>query len=250
MKNLRALFSRQWIFATVLVLAGVAFCTRLGFWQLGRLEERRAFNAHVEGVWAMEPLTLTPQLEDDLTLLEYRAVIVNGTYDFENQVALRNRYFQNEYGYHLLTPLLLDNGSAVLVDRGWIPADGNDTPADWRKYDQPGPVTLQGQIRIGSTKPDVGGVPDPELASGQEKLEFWNIVNLERIRQQLPYPLITIFVQPDVDPEDSEPPIPYQPEIELTEGSHQGYALQWFTYATILFLGYPFYVRQQIKENL
>ena len=250
MKLFRSIISRQWLLATLLVLAGGALCIRLGIWQLDRLEQRRAFNAHVESVWMMEPLILTGQSTEDLTIMEYRTVSISGSYDFENQVALRNRHFQNEYGYHLLTPLLLDDGVAVLVDRGWVPAEGNDSPVDWRKYDQFGQISLQGQIRLGQTKPDLGGVPDPALAPGQEKLEFWNLVNLERIRQQMPYPLLTIYIQPDVDLEDAKPPIPYQPEIELNEGSHQGYALQWFTYASILLLGYPFYVRHQIKERL
>ncbi len=249
MKILRAIFSRQWMLATLLVVAGGALCVRLGIWQLDRLEQRRAFNAHVEAMWAAEPITLSGQTTENITTMEYRAIEVSGKYDFENQVALRNRYFQDEYGYHLLTPLLLDDGSAVLVDRGWIPADGNDSPADWRKYDQPGLVTLQGQMRLGQAKPDMGGVPDPTLTPEQTGLDFWNIVNLERIQDQVPYPLLNVFVQPDVDPVDAEPPIPYQPEIELTEGSHQGYAIQWFTYATILIVGYPFFVRQQMKEK-
>jgi surfeit locus 1 family protein len=235
--------------ATLLVLAGGALCVRLGIWQLDRLEQRRAFNAHVESMWAADPISLNGQTTEDLTKLEYRAVMVGGTYDFENQVALRNRYFQDEYGFHLLTPLLLGDGSALLVDRGWIPADGNDSPADWRKYDQPGPVTIQGQIRLGQSKPDLGGVPDPTLTPEQTRLDFWNIVNLERIQEQVPYSLLSVFVQPDVDLDDTEPPIPYQPKIELTEGSHFGYAIQWFTYATILVAGYPFFVRKQMKEQ-
>jgi surfeit locus 1 family protein len=240
------MFSRQWFLTTLLVLAGGALCVRLGIWQLDRLEQRRAFNAHVEAMWAAEPLDLAGQPADDLTTMEYRAVAVSGTYDFENQVVLRNRYFQNESGYNLLTPLLLDDGSAVLVDRGWIPADGNDSPAAWRRYDQPGRVTLQGQIRLGQAKPDLGGVPDPALVPGQTKLEFWNSVNLERIGQQLPYLILDVYVQPDVDPTDVAPPIPYQPELELSEGPHLGYAAQWFTFAGLLVLGYPFYVRKQL----
>jgi surfeit locus 1 family protein len=247
--NLRAMFSRQWIITTLLVLAGAALCARLGIWQLDRLAQRRTFNAHVEAMWAADPLVISGQSVDDLTLMEYRAVKVSGRYDFENQVALRNQYFQNQYGYHLLTPLVLDDGSAVLVDRGWIPADGNDSPSDWRAYDQPGPVTLQGQIRLGQTKPDLGGVPDPTLAPGQTGLEFWNIVNLERISRQLPYPLLNVFVQPDVDLADVTPPIPYQPEIELTEGPHLGYAGQWFTFAAILLIGYPFYLRKKLVPS-
>jgi surfeit locus 1 family protein len=246
---LRAMFSRKWILTTLLVLAGGALCVRLGIWQLDRLEQRRAFNAHVEAMWAAEPLTLTGQTDEDLRTMEYRAVTVSGRYDFENQVVLRNRYYQSEYGYHLLTPLILDDGSAALVERGWIPADGNDSPADWRAYDQPGRLTVRGEIRLGQTEPDLGGVPDPTLAPGQSRLEFWNIVNLERIGQQMPYPLLEVFVQPDADPNDTEPPIPYQPKIELTEGPHLGYAGQWFTFATILVVGYPFYLRKQLKEQ-
>ena len=247
--NLRAMFSRQWIVTTLLVLAGTALCARLGIWQLDRLTQRRAFNAHVEAMWTADPLTISGGTAEDLTTMEYRSVTVSGTYDFENQVALRNQYFQDQYGYHLLTPLLLDDGSALLVDRGWIPAEGNDLPVDWRTYDQLGPVTLQGQIRLGQTKPDLGGVPDPMLAPGQTGLEFWNIVNLQRISQQLPYPLLNVFVQPNVDPADVAPPVPYQPEIELTEGPHLGYAGQWFTFATILLVGYPFYLRKKLVPS-
>lgn len=243
------MFSRQWILTTLLALAGGIVCVRLGIWQLDRLEQRRAFNEHVEAMWVAEPLTLAAKPTDDLMKMEYRAVHTSGTYDFENQVALRNRYFQGEYGYNLLTPLLLDDGSAILVDRGWIPADGNDSPGEWRKYDQPGRVDLQGQIRLGQARPEMGGVPDPTLAPGQTRLEFWNIVNLERIRQQLPYPLLDVYIQPNVDPADSTPPIPYQPELELTEGPHLGYAVQWFTFASILVLGYPFYLRKQLFQR-
>jgi surfeit locus 1 family protein len=245
---LRAMFSRQWLLTTLLALAGGALCIRLGIWQLDRLEQRRAFNEHVEAMWAAEPLSLAGEPAEDLTTMEYRAVTLSGTYDFENQVVLRNRYFQNEYGYNLLTPLLLDDGSAVLVDRGWIPADGNDLPGAWRRYDQPGRVNVQGQIRLGQARPDMGGVSDPALAPGQSKLEFWNNVNLERIGQQLPYPLVDVYVQPEVDPADATPPIPYQPELELSEGPHLGYAVQWFTFASILVLGYPFYVRKELLK--
>ena len=45
----------------------------------------------------------------------------SGTYDFEHQVAIRNQYYNNQYGYHLLTPFALSDDETVLVDRGWIP---------------------------------------------------------------------------------------------------------------------------------
>ena len=234
---------RKWLITTLLVLLGTALCVRLGIWQLDRLEARRAFNAQVQAMRALPPLNLDKDGSDSIQDMEWRAVQVIGHYDFENQIAIRNQYYGGQYGYHLMTPLLFD-GTAVLVDRGWIPADGNSAPDDWRKYDEVGEVNLSGQIRLGQGKPAIGGVADAMPENGV-RLELWNNADVARIAGQLPYPILPVYIQLDADAQDTEPPIPFQPEIELTEGPHFGYALQWFTFAAILFVGYPFYLRKQ-----
>ncbi|MGB8984322.1 MAG: SURF1 family protein [Anaerolineales bacterium] len=237
------MFHRKWLIATLLVLAGTALCIRLGIWQLDRLEQRRAFNAQVQSARTQPVLDLNQEQPENIAEMEWRAVKVSGEYDFENQVAVRNQYYGSEYGYHLLTPLFFE-GQSVLVDRGWIPAEGNPAPADWRKYDESGTVSLSGQIRLGQAKPAFGGVADARPADGA-RLDIWNNADLARIRAQIPYPVLPAYIQPEPDPNDTEPPIPFQPEVELTEGPHFGYALQWFTFATILFVGYPFFLRKQ-----
>lgn len=250
---LRKMFQRKWLLATLLVLAGTALCVRLGIWQLDRLQQRRAFNAQFETARAEPGLDLNQELPEGITEMEWRPVKVTGEYDFVNQIALRNQYNGNQYGYHLLTPLLLSSSippasagqaQAVFVDRGWIPADGNSHPADWRKYDEPGTVHVFGQIRLGQARPAFGGVADV-LPDNGTKLDIWNNADLEHIAIQMPYPILPVYVQPATDASDIEPPIPYQPEVEITEGPHLGYALQWFAFATILFIGYPFYLRKQ-----
>ena len=238
------MFSRGWLFTTLLVLAGTAVCARLGIWQLDRLDQRRAFNTQVETMRAADMLDLNQELPSDIDSMEWRSVAVTGEYDFENQVVIRNQYNGNQYGYHIITPLLF-NGGAILVDRGWIPADGDSAPSDWRKYDEVGPQNVTGQIRIGQAQPIIGGVADPELSPEKTRMDAWNNLNLERIAQQIPYPILTVYVQPNTEDAASAPPIAFQPIVELTEGSHFGYALQWFTFATILFVGYPFYLRKQ-----
>jgi surfeit locus 1 family protein len=248
---LRKIFNRKWWFTTLLVFLGTALCVRLGIWQLDRLDGRRAFNAQVESMRTMAPVDLDSEGYESIEDMEWRAVTVSGEYDFANQVAMRNQYNGSQYGYHLLTPLLFNTstalstgGTAVLVDRGWIPADGNSAPDDWRKYDEPGVVTVTGQIRLGQAKPAFGGVPDAPPADGSP-LWVWNNVDIEKIALQMSYPILSVYIQPDVDANDDVPPIPYQPVLELTEGPHFGYALQWFAFATILFVGYPFYLRKQ-----
>jgi surfeit locus 1 family protein len=236
------MFSRAWILATLLVFAGSAFCIRMGIWQLDRLKQRRAFNAQVISMRAAQLLDLNQNVPADISTMEWRAVTVTGTYDFENQIALRNQFNGDQYGYHLVTPLRF-TGGAVLVDRGFIPADGNSTPARgaWRKYDEAGQVTVTGQIRLGQEKPVFGGVADADAGH----LDVWNNLNVIRIAAQSPYPILPIYVQPNEIKNDTVPPIPFQPEVELTEGTHFGYALQWFSFATILFAGYPFFLRKQ-----
>ena len=248
------MFQRKWLIPTLLVFAGTALCIRLGIWQLDRLEQRRAFNAQFESARAQPALDLNREQPANLHEMEWRPVSVTGEYDFDHQVAVRNQYYGNQYGYHLLTPLLFrleaDSGQpvAVIVDRGWIPAEGNSVPTGWRKYDEAGPVEVSGQLRLGRAKPAFGGVADPALGNG-EALKVWNNADLERIAGQMPYPILRVYVQPEVDTADTQPPIPFQPEIELTEGPHFGYALQWFTFAAILFAGYPFYLRKQESES-
>ncbi len=237
------MFSSKWLWTTLLVLLGALVCARLGMWQLDRLAQRRTFNAQVIKMRALSPLDLPAK--DDLTKMEWRTVHLQGIYDFENQVAIRNQYNGNVPGYHLLTPLRFSDGEAALVDRGWIPAEGNDAPAAWQKYDQPGEVALSGIIRLSETQPSFGGVADPTLTSDQTRLDFWVYVNLDRIAQQIPYPILPVYIQLDPDPGRTDPPLPYQPDLDLSEGPHQSYAIQWFSFAALLLIGYPFYLHKQ-----
>jgi surfeit locus 1 family protein len=199
-------------------------------------------------MWSAPQLQLPAEKSENLTEMEYRSVKASGRYDFDHQIALRNQYWQDQYGYHLLVPLVIESDIAVLVDRGWIPAVDNEHPENWHLYTVPESATVIGIIRPGQSEPQVGGVPDPELEAGQDRLSFWNNVNIERISAQMPYDLLPIYIQLDPIEGDTIPPIPYQPEIELTEGPHLGYAGQWFTFATILLVGYPFYLNRQEKS--
>ena len=242
------LLARRWILITLLVIVAAAVCARLGIWQLDRLKQRQAFNARVLAVQAMAPVKLPADAGlEDLPDMQYRPVTATGTYDFADQVALRNQYYNGQIGYHLLTPLVLQGGEAVLVDRGWIPGDGNDGPADWRKYDVPGPVTVHGIIQLTASAPIFGAATDPTLTPGQKGLSEWIHVDIPRIAQQMPFPILPVYVQPNADPSLTltNPPIPFQDQPELTDGPHMSYAIQWFSFAAIMVVGYTFYVRKQ-----
>lgn len=249
MNILRLMLSRKWIVTTIIVIVGSLICVRLGLWQLDRLTQRRAFNAHYRETSTLPTLNLTSATQDDLTGMEYRSVLVTGSYDFEHQVVVRNQVYENQSGYHLLTPLMLADGVAVLVDRGWIPSEAGQQPAAWRVYDQPGKITINGILRQGQTEPEIGNVADPLPAPGQA-LYAWSLVNIPRIAQQIPYKILPVYIQPNPNPALTKPPYPYQPEIIVDEGPHFGYVLTWFSFAALLFFGYPlFYLPRQAKSE-
>ena len=244
---MKKFFSVRWILTTLLVIAGVGVLIRLGFWQLDRLAQRKEFNSRVTAQLNAPPLDLNAQQPvDQLYDMEYRTVTVSGEYDFSEEILLRNQVWDGKLGYRVLTPLKIDGTHwSVLVDRGWIPFDAA-TPADLPQYNEPGQVTVTGMLRRPELKPDYGGVPDPTLAPGQSRLDTWNIVNVERIQEQTSETLLPIWVQEAPDPAWTSLPNRALPVIEISEGPHMGYAIQWFCFAAILGLGYPFYVRKQL----
>lgn len=252
--NIRSLASPRWIITTLLVLAAVAVMVRLGFWQLDRLAQRRAFNAAVEAQISAPPLNLNQALAGgeapaNLLKMEYRPVTITGVYDPANQVILRNQVNDNLPGVDLITPLKIEGTEqSVLVDRGFIPLDDKD-PAAWAKYAQPGTVTLSGQVRLGHV-PQVFGVADPPLAPGQTRLDAWTNFNIPRIQSQTPYPLLPVYIQLAPD-KNSAPnaPIASLDQPDLSEGPHMGYAIQWFAFAAILALGYPYFVKKQLQDK-
>ena len=151
---LKRMLSRKWLLATILVLAAMAVMVRLGIWQLDRLETRRAFNARVTAQVSLPSLALVGNaLNADLTEMEYRAASVRGVYDPAGEIALRNQYYDDPWGVHLVTPLKISGSEAViLVDRGWIPGEVYQS-GDWSKYTEPGTVsvTREASFSIGAT---------------------------------------------------------------------------------------------------
>ncbi|MBE0696948.1 MAG: SURF1 family protein [Anaerolineaceae bacterium] len=249
---LRKILTPRWIITTLLVITAVAVMTYLGFWQLDRLEQRRAFNTRVTAQLQTPPLDLSTSLPQNIQSLydmEYRQATAQGEYDFANEILLRNQVWDGQPGYHLFTPLHLPGSAyAVLVDRGFIPLD-EGKPALRTKYDQPAGIVKVSGIFLRPRVPRYFGVPDPPLAPGETRLDAWNAIRLERIQEQVGYSLLPVFIQSAPDPSRQGPPFASLEQPDLSEGPHMGYALQWFSFAAVLAFGYPFFVRKQFTDN-
>lgn len=240
---LRSLLNRRWRWVTVFVIMGMVVMIRLGIWQLDRLEQRRASNALLAEQLAQPPVQVTGQ-EDAAALeaMQDRAVWIEGQFDTNHQFLILLQTWEGRTGLYLVTPLMLDEDIAILVNRGWIPQEEQATAS---QYDVTGSVTVEGYVTL-SQVPRYG---TRDLSNNIFNPEQYR-VDIELLQAQLPYKLLPVYLLQA--PDEGEPVLPYRtaPEVDLSEGPHLSYALQWFSFTLLLGGGYLYFVQQQEKKRI
>jgi surfeit locus 1 family protein len=226
--------ARVWVgrLVPVVVAAAAMVMVSLGFWQLDRLQHRRAAVAETRAQISQAPLDLNQA--GVVALPEYRPVQVRGVFDFAQEIVLRNRAHLGSPGAHVLTPLRITGSEhAVLINRGWIPYTRVE-PGDRAAFQTPeGEVVVVGLTRRGQQRPLSFMPGDPALSADVPRLDAWFWLNLDQIQEQIPYPLLPFYIEAAPGDNTGQLPIPGH-SVDLTEGSHLGYAIQWFSFAAIL----------------
>jgi surfeit locus 1 family protein len=230
----RTFFNRRWWWVTLLVLVLMAVFARLGIWQLGRLEERKASNAAYLAQISESPLQLDASLlaADPDELID-RPAVARGQYDHSEQIILTQQNWLGRPGAHLVTPLVLEDGeTAVLVDRGWISAADVEA-GDLEQFDEPGQLAVDGAVQLSQV---LSGGRQTQVDGRQQQ---WYRIDIEAIQQQMPYRLLPFYLL-QAPAEEAQQALPYRVavEIDLSDGPHMGYAIQWFLFAAVLAVGY------------
>lgn len=239
----RFLLSPKWLIGHVLLVTVAVTFVLLGLWQLDRHDERTSRNAFVEQRMAAPAADL-----DDLDRLSaddlaYRRVSIAGRYRSQDEVLLTPRSWNGQPGHHVLTPLVTDDGTAVLVDRGWVPYEISEVPVV--EADPP-----DGSVRVsGLVFPDEPATRFAPAVPAEGALSMVSRVDLQRLQRQVDGPLRPFFVQlVSQDPAGGQLPVAADPP-ELTGGNHLSYAVQWFLFAAVGVIGYPLLVRRTALER-
>lgn len=254
------LLSPAWIVGHLLAVTVVVSFTQFGFWQLRRHDQRMERNAAIEARLAAPAVSVDAALSEAAGLrsqgvdglvdpLSYRPVTLRGRYDSEAEVLKRGVVRDGTPGFHVITPLLLEHGGVVLVDRGWVPQQFDSVPVAPALPDA-GDVDVRGWAfppDVPPTGPLASLAPrDPPVG----RLVQVAYVDVERLAEQMPQPLLPIQVRLDAPPRppgDASLPLPPRaPEIDL--GPHLGYALQWFAFVVITLVGYVALLRRRVAE--
>jgi surfeit locus 1 family protein len=231
------------LLVALVVVAVAAVCVRLGFWQVSRLHEKQRLNAALREAMARPPMDVTA---DIAAATPGRRVRLQGRYDETRQVLLAARAHEGSPGVHVVTPLLVGDSLAVLVDRGWLPS-ADASYALPQRYPEPGPRDVVGiAAALSSVTPTV---PPRVLESDSVTLLSARQLDPAALSSRFPYRLAGIVVRqlpgPGV-PDDPvrEPPRPYD------EMMHLSYAIQWFTFAAILLVGSSLLARRRRRESM
>ncbi|TVR95605.1 MAG: SURF1 family protein [Trueperaceae bacterium] len=256
----RSLLTPGWIVGHLLAISVVVSFSQFGTWQLRRHEQSVLRNATIEarldipatdiaGVLraaAAEPSALAPMAPHPL---EFRRVRVTGRFDAAAEVLRRPVSRDGSPGYHVVTPVVLDDGSAVLVERGWVPQSLDSVPVS-AAPPPAGVVTIEGWAFPGETPPTgpLAALAPRDPPDG--RLAQVAYVDLERLSAQLPYPLQPLRILQDAGPRppgDATLPLPPRPP-EVALGPHLGYAVQWFGFVLVTLIGYTALLRRRLAE--
>jgi cytochrome oxidase assembly protein ShyY1 len=237
---LRFLLKPRWIAFTVFAVVVAGVCFRLAFWQLDRLDGRRYYNDLFRA-----GMTQAPEPVESLLAgppdgpLSFRQVSATGRYDAAEETVLYGRPLDGRPGNHVLTPLVLDDGRAVIVDRGWVPFEPTYPPIA-ASAPPGGTVEITGLLGAATHLEE-----SPAVQRDGDRITVLSRVDLEALQEQMPYELLPMYVTLRTQhPEQGDLPVP-EPLPELTDGPHLGYALQWFAFGAIALIGWVILVRRE-----
>ena len=213
-------------------------CVGLGLWQLRRLDERRTLNAEILDRRSDAPITIE-DVSAGSDADPYRSATVQGAYDVGHEVLLYGRSLEGEAGHHVVTPLVLADGGAILVVRGWVPFAMQTAPVR-----EAAPPVDEVEVS-GSLVPDEGDGSTAPGANGVVR-----VLDVAGIASALPYDVfpLPLLLTEQVPPQAGSLPIPV-PLPELSEGPHLSYAIQWFSFAAVAVAGAVILLRRDRRSS-
>lgn len=247
----RHLATPKWLGLAALALLMAATMVELGVWQLHRYHERSAVNARIDASASAEPVPLAravpaPSGQQRVgpappAAAAWTRVSATGEYDAGHEILVRSRTVDGVVGFEVLTPLVLPDGPAVLVDRGWVPSPPGGAAAVPDVPPAPsGQVTVVGPLRMPESRADAA------IRRG-DRIEVRRI-DPARVAAVLPYPLYGAYVTVDTQvPPAAAGLTPIPPEHQNAL-QNAGYVVQWWFFAALTLAGFGYLARREAQR--
>jgi surfeit locus 1 family protein len=219
------------LFSTLITVALLYTMVSLGFWQLDRAEFKDALQQKIEERKNLAAVDLNDLPESNASR-RYYPVKFYGEFDTQHHFLLDNKIFKGQVGYHVFTPLKINEDKIILVNRGFIKqGESRDNLPDIETPD--GRILIQGLLDLAPSRALV-------LAENVQETTHWPIllqyIDLNEINQMLGYQLYDMVLWLDQHQAGS---LEYDlPVLNLNSAKNNGYAFQWFALSLALLLIY------------
>ena len=214
------------LFKSFIALLLVVFCLWGSQWQYHRGVDRHARNAVIEERIAQSPIELKT-VAGTLADYEWQTVSVDGVFNSDKQILLRNRYNDGKYGYEVLTLFTSTANKSFWVDRGWVQAGATATTAPVVTALPDGVVTIIGRLRLDSSLPRGSFFALPGKGQGLvSELNAQSQLNTEKF-----------YIDLLSGSDSSLTPKVTAQLPELSDGPHMAYALQWIFFGGLVIYG-------------
>lgn len=186
---MRVYFRWRTTLVCLLLSAGMI---RAAIWQWERHVQKQQIVAQLDQRLKETPVPLETLSDLDPDELEHRRVWITGSFDFKNEIVLRNRRLDDVPGVFVLTPLsLAGTHQRILVSRGFLPLDqsrpeqrvSHRVPAEGRFL-----VLLKRSVPHRFLAPR-----DPPSGGSNPWVDAWLRVDLDEIGKQMPYSLLSVW---------------------------------------------------------
>ena len=206
---------------TIAAVLAIALFVVAGNWQRGRMEQKLALRAQLDAA-ALAPPVALPR---DATWVDwrFRPVLLTGQFDSNRQILIDNKVEAGRVGYHVVTPLLLGDGRAVLVDRGFVAA-GLTRDVLPQVPPPAGAVTVRGRINI----PPAGYV---ELQRAAAQGPVWQNLDPLRFAQVSGLAVAPVVIEQTEPLGPDDRLLRQWPAPDLGIEKHRIYMVQWFAFA-------------------
>ncbi len=223
-----ALRSRHWL-VLLAALATAALTARLGVWQLDRAAQKHTLQAALDSRRQLPPLPAGELAVDaaGAAAQHHRAIAVDGRWLPAHTVYLENRQMNGRPGFFVVTPLQLADGTAVLVQRGWLPRDMQDRTRITEPPTPTAPVRVGGRIAPAPARLyEFDGAASGAIRQNIDLDAFAREIRL-RLR-----PLSIVQEDGAAAPADGLQRQWLQPGAGVHK--HYGYAFQWFALCALV----------------
>jgi cytochrome oxidase assembly protein ShyY1 len=236
----------RWILFGLIAIGLAVTMIFLGRWQWHRFDERSSYNARIDAHAAAAPVPVEGVLRIGRwprTSDQFLRVTMTGTYDPRHQMLIRARTVNGNVGYEVVTPLRLGNGTAVLVDRGWLPpGSAADTTTEPHVPAAPtGRVTVVGQVRMPET--EAGPV---QWRNGHVEVRR---INTARLAGTLPYPAYDGYVTLTSQSPPADRAFVGIPIDRQDAAMNLAYIVQWWLFSGMTIVGYFLLVRWEARKR-